>query len=279
MGRLKRFAHICKILGVLALLTLPTPAVAQYLGTVGQASTVSTFSVTPGSSPALVPPCDATHTPPNCIKMIGQVSHLVTVSYKGAGANPCGIFLDGSADGVQWITLASWYFGGGGAPITLMANGYYPLIRLNVNPTSINCNEPMTGTYAGFQAPLPLSNLSRNYMSSSVAAPVKPALDAPLYPFIVESVQCYNPNNYTAWLDLFDTALPAVLGGGYFYEIPIPANSLFIYPPVAALLGLNNFWAGAATASGGSSAVAAPLECGFQMNYWGPFAPLNPLSP
>jgi len=281
MGSLKRFTRLCKMALVVAAFTAAVrPALAQYIGNVGQASTVSAFTISGGTTEQLVNPCSASITS-NCIKMIGQASHLVQLNY-GSRAQ-CTVLLEGSPDGTNWATLgaATWFaislarF----SEQTIVANGYYQLIRLKANPNGGDTCGAMTGNYAGFQTPLPLSPIATQFKSHTVAAAANIAGSTNSTPYLLAGFSCYNPNSSVAWLEFFDTFATVTLGTTpFFYEEAIPAMSTFSYTG-PNVLGLSGFSAAAVTAQGGATPVSTALSCNFQINYSGPFTPITPLIP
>ena len=295
MARLKAFAHVCKVaqallpvrtgksagatlLAILALALCATPARAQYIGNVGLASTVSNFTYAGGLVTVVIPPCDATHTS-NCIEMIGQAAHLLNLNY--AIGNECEILLDGSADGSHWSTLAAAHFNQSNAAQSQLttANGYFPLMRVKINPGGTTC-AAITGTYSGFQVPLPLSNLALNFSNSAVGAVHNVGGTTIDTPYLFVGCQCFNPNNAVAWLQLFDAHASPILGTTPpTYQAAIPALGAFTLQPGVSLLGTLLLWAGATTTAGGATPVASALTCNFQINYNGPFVPLTPPSP
>ena len=287
MGYLTGFANVCKRHGgkfsATALLLLSSmmfvPATpAQYIGNVGQASTQSPFTSDAGAFQVLIPTC-TTGGQTNCLKMIGQVSHQVIATYAGSVGHPCEVLLDGSLDGVLYQTLSSLYFSGPAATESMVANGNYPNLRLKINPGGLSTCAALNGTYTGFQTPLPVSSIATPiHQVASAIAQVNTAVTLNT-PYLIAGVQCFNPNGGTAYLQLFDAAASPTLGTAYFYEIGIPAGAVFNFPLGSSLLGKTILWMGAATAAGGSTAVGTAVDCNFQMNYWGPFAPLNPVSP
>jgi hypothetical protein len=287
MGAIRRFADECKKAKWALLLNFlfccflqPLPMAGQYLGNVGQASTQTSFAANPHNIQQIIPPCSASVTT-NCIKMIGQVSHNVVMAE--AGSVECGALLDGSLDGVTWETLASIYFTTSfTAPRVMVANGYYPLLRLKLNPGGVATCAAMTGSYSGFQTPLPISNLTQTvYQSAAAVTQVDSHFTTALFniPSLVEGFACSNTNASVAWLQLFDATSAPTLGTGFLFQIGLPANGTFVFPAGNAFLLHSLLWMGAATAAGGSTAVGTAVACNFQMNYWGPFSPLNPFSP
>lgn len=286
MGHLRHFANACKrhwgkLTGAALMLLggmIFVPATpAQYIGNVGQASTVNPISVGASHAQTILPACSGNQTL-NCIKMIGQVGHLLTINYPAGDL--CLVWLDGSFDGMSYTTIAqALLIPGTNSPQQLTtANGYYPLLRLKVNPAgAFNCSA-LTGTYSGFQTPLPITNLAvQHHVAVSTIAAVGYGVDGVYY--LWQGIECSNPNASTAYLQLYDAVVTPTLGTGYIYEIGIGAGQTWNFPTGLSLLGIYEPWAGAATAAGGSTAVSTALDCNFQHNYWGPFAPLNPVSP
>ena len=210
MGRLNRFAHVCKklrawaILAGLALFLLAwagQPAQSQYVGTVGQASTVSSFTYPGGVTEYTVGVCTAT-VKTNCIKMIGQASHALTINYPSGGT--CDVFLEGSLDGATWEILSRLYFSGGFAALSQNtgANGFYPLVKLRFNPSGIFTCGAMSGVYTGLQTPFVPTGASQNFWVNAVSTPVDIArwlTYTPIarYLYLVDGFQCYNPDSTT----------------------------------------------------------------------------------
>ena len=278
MGRLSRLTSVCKL--AILILAGVLCARGQYIGNVGQASTASNFTAPASASQTIVPTCDASHTT-NCIAMIGQASHLVQVFYPGEAE--CTVWMDGSNDGVNWATLAAITFFHISLPRfgqqTMTANGWYQLIRLKVNPGSGDSCGAMTGTYSGWQYPLPLSPLGANFTSDAVGSAVNLSGLSVDAPYLVQGVSCYNPNSSVAWLELYDHGGTPTLGtDAFFFEQAIPATSSFTYSG-PNLEGTLMFWIAAVTAHAGATPVSTALNCNVQINYNGPFLPLTPSSP
>lgn len=285
------FADACKdylplgvvilILFLLVLLVTTGDVKSQYTGNVGLATTVANFSYTANSGQKIIGVCSATQTT-NCIKMVGQSAHLITVN--SPAYPPCRILLDGSFDGSQWQTLAQidWETFVNQAPTQALANGYFPVLRLKINPTGdAPCTTGFTGAYQGFQTPLTPFNVNQTFARSAISTPVNvlaAAAGSTRY-YLVDGFQCTNTNASTAYLELSTSQAAPTLGtGNYIYEFPIPAGQAFTYPG-PPWMGTYLFWASAVTASNGNTAVTTALECDFQMNFAGPFAPFNPNSP
>jgi len=209
--------------------------------------------------------------------MIGQVSHQVTVYYPSGAANA--VLLEGSQDGVNWSVLAQILFNAGQTtPGVMVANGYYQVLRLAVNPGSATV-AAIKGVYAGFQSPLPASNVVTQFLATGITAAQIVGFNGSWFPpYLVSGFQCSNPNAATAWLELYDSTVGATLGvTTYEYEVGIPAGNTFVYPGSVSFLGVGALWVGAATAQGGTTPVGTGLSCDFQLSYSGPFAPFTPL--
>jgi hypothetical protein len=283
MGGLTRFANVCKIVLIAAWLALSgaRPLSAQYLGNVGQASTVSNYTIAAGTTETLVNACNASITT-NCIKMIGQVSHLVQVNYDSD--TQCTVLLEGSQDGTNWATLgAATFFNiirvARFAQQTIAANGYYQLARLKANPGGGDTCGAMTGTYSGFQTPLPLTPIAQQFYSAAVSSAVNITGSSNFTPYLLTGFSCYNPNGSVAWLEFFDHGGTVRLGTTpFFFEQAIPAMAAFSYTG-PNIEGLYVFQLAAVTAQGGSTPVSTGLSCNMQLNFAGPFVPFTPLIP
>jgi hypothetical protein len=268
---------------LLAVSFFTRPAESQYMGNVSQASTLTQFGwaafpVGPSGNAVMVP-CGTGVAPP-CIRMIGQVSHAVSLYYTGGGTNACQVFFDGSADGSNWYSLGAWNFPSTAPTLsvqtgTITVNAFYPLVRVVMVPPAHDTCAGLTGTYLGFQTPVPISNVALPFKTNSVSTPVAPGYASAL-PYLVTGFNCTNSNGSTAWLNLFDALASPTDTTKSFYEIAILTGQTFSYSG-PAMLGQYTFYASAVTAEGGAVAVSTPLSCTFELNYWGPFTPTPPL--
>lgn len=167
-------------------------------------------------------------------------------------------------------------------------NGAYGHIRIYIVVPSGGAST-LTADYTALPQPLPLNfTADVNVNAASVGNPVQIGKLSAANVNVVEGVQCYNPNNSVAYLQfLKSTTGSPTLGSSPFFEIPIAANSDWVYPGVSIQIwnmipnpgDLGTFWLGASTASLGNTAVNSPLECNVQMNTTGPFYPLTPVGP
>lgn len=211
-----------------------------------------------------------------------------TIIMTGPSAHTvCGGMLDASTNNSNFFTLAAGTYNlfdeaFGQASTTFSANGWWPYYRVKVVP----CTQPQTITVVGYGAALPLSPIVTDE-SKSFTSPVAIQVSA-LVPFTVTGFDCYNSNSSTAFVQLLftPTAATPTLGGAYdFQDFAIAGNSVFSYrgSPFSAYSFSSstqnpNFWAGAATAFEGSTAVTDAVVCNFQINNTGPFTPFNPPS-
>ena len=214
---------------------------------------------------------------------IGQAGHTVVYWWVAGGAGNCTLSLQGSFDGAVWTTIAA----GPDAlnsvgPRFTFANGYFSIMRINVNPNfDAACQSSLHGSYTGYQSPLPITKITNTIRVAAIAAPTPINTNMNVStPAIIEGFECYNPDNQgTAYLQIFASAVvpPALGGPSMIFEVAIPTLQTYSYPGPAFHAGQSRQWAGAATALGGNVAVGTPLVCNFQLNYRGPFYPVTDL--
>jgi hypothetical protein len=213
------------------------------------------------------------------LQNLGQAGHSLVVS---STIGSCVTTLDGSTDNTTWFVLASTADTGNGVLLLAVANGYFPALRLTFNfEANPSCNTgQVTGSYAGYQTPLPM--LQTFYgrgtpLPSTVASPV---VITPLpAPWILGGFSCFNPNGSTAFLELFDPPSAPTLGTGYFFIIGIPAGGLYVHQSNVNYAGQYQLYAGAATTAAGSTAVSTALVCSFQFTNNGQIMPHTIASP
>lgn len=266
------------IVALLALLAFAaSPCRAQFVGYVGLQTTVTKFSIAVGATSSTFP-----------IPNLGQVGHTVQFQWN-TGGSICEFTLDGSTDGVNWIILAAGY--GTGFPTSfplqyVYANGYFSAIRLKVNGiASSGCaSTTLTGSYTGYQNTIPVNQVIQNTGSFPSApgsvtftspAPVTPfAGGTGNIPFVVRSLQCYNPNSTAAYVQVIfaqNGSTPTL--GAIGSNFGIAATSSFTYQG-PALFGLGQLFLGAATTQNGTIAVATGVSCQVGIDLSGPFYPI-----
>ncbi len=246
----------------------PKPLHAQFIGYVSQQTVTKQISAVMTAS--------TTHMD---LQNLGQAGHsLVTSSTIGS----CVTTLDASVDKINWFVLASTADPGNGVLLLAVANGYFPALRLTFNfgANSICNTGVVTGTYAGYQTPLPV--LQTFYgrgtpTASNVASPV--GITPVVAPWIMGGFSCFNPNGSTAFLELFDPPSAPTLGTGYYFIIGIPAGGLYVHQSNMNYAGQYQMYAGAATTATGSTAVSTALVCSFQFTNNGQIMPHTIASP
>jgi len=258
---MKRFLGCLSALAIIAFTccVMPIPkAKAQYLGTAAQQTTTQSFNVTlTGAS--FIP-----------IVNLGQEGHEIIYSWASQGA--CIITLQGSTDASTWANLAVGASRPtGGSVVTFYANGWYPHLQLaiNGNADAACVGDVVTGSYIGFQLPLPVTGTGEPF-PISVAAATSVYTQDPA-PFTVNGLHCFNPNAAIAYVQAYDSATAPTLGTGYVFETGIPAGgALSMNSPFA---GVNHLYLAAVTAAGGNTAVGTALDCTAIVNRRGPFYP------
>lgn len=262
---------------VLAVLFAAAMCQAQFIGYVGLQTVTQRFTVAvTGVSSTLA------------LNNLGQVGHTVQFQWN-TGGSICEFTLDGSTDGVNWIMLAAGY--GTGFPTSfplqfVYANGYFATLRLKINGiASTGCNgTTLTGSYTGYQSTIPINPVIQNTGSfpnaSGAVAFAAPAPATPLsggtdnIPFLVRSLQCYNPNSTVAFVQLLFAQNGATpLLGSTASNFGVAPTSSFTYQG-PALFGLGQLWLGAATSQNGTTPVAANVSCQVGVDLSGPFYPI-----
>ena len=248
-----------------------------------EAQSFAPFAVTvtfPASgSEQTLPACTTGGT--NCIPNYKQIGHSVGVTYASTPAATCNSILEASYDNIHFLSLAtvtSTYAVGSTLIQGAQANGYYGYMRVEVQP----CNKAQTVTYVGYASPLPLPNLSMNITQQVSTLATVYSFNQP---FILTGFECTNASSSPAYLQLFFTA-GNTLGTAWVFEAQVGQDAPFVYsgPPISSFGSLtlgtaNTLQAGAATGQGGSTAVSTALDCNFQVNQFGPYAPFNPTGP
>jgi hypothetical protein len=254
-------------LGVSLFSPAPKTVEAQAPQPVQQLLDVESFNLTWANSPTVF-----------SLRNLGQAGHSLMVLANAGGGPGCSIQMQGSGDKTNWTTLAVLpnpaYTS---PPVTIFAAGNLTYFQIVANPNStVGCASgahppPVTKLYyVGYQFPASYTPGSENFkLAVSTVVSAYPDV-ADLNPYQAVGIQCYNPNNSLAYLQMFDASSTPTLGSGLAYEVGIAANSL-------ANLTLNNWmgrqhlYLGAATAAGGSTAVSTALTCNLQVNRRGPF--------
>ena len=262
---------IAFLLGILIALVPPCSR-AQFLGYVAQQVVTRDFFFPAGL------PTQGTLSFQN----IGQAGHTVAYWWVVGGLGNCTLTLEGSFDGAVWTTIAAGPDAlGTTGPRLTFTNGYFSLVRINVNPNlDAVCQASLHGSYTGYQSPLPITKITNTIRVAAIAAPTPINTNMNVStPAIIEGFECYNPNQATAYLQIFASAVvpPALGGPSMIFEVAIPTLQTYSYPGPAFHAGQSRQWAGAATALGGNVAVGTPLVCNFQLNYQGPFYPMTDL--
>jgi hypothetical protein len=258
-----------------ALVLSDQSAQSQFNGYFAQQTVTKTFSV----------------AAPNATKIaltnFGQAGH--SVLYTAASTTTCAgeVRLEVSQDGTTYSTAAVGLTVNaalGGTQTSFYASGYFPWMRLNLNPHGEDCTGvTFAGTYVGYQLPIsiPVSSLTA-IVSASTGTKISVfntgihVSDIYSGPYYLKGFDCTNPGGSTAYLQLIDGASSGIfLGAGELYEVPIPAgltvSRTFNLPGVP---GVQTLWVGAATTFQGSTAVGTPVDCTIEWSYAGPFWPL-----
>src|SRR5271154_1399023 len=253
-----------KILALALLAFAALPCRAQFIGYVGLQTVTQRFSVAVTSASSVV-----------MLNNLGQVGHTVQFQWN-TGGSVCEFTLDGSTDGTNWIMLAAGY--GTGFPTSfplqfVYANGYFAAIRLKINGiASTGCNATtLSGSYTGYQSTIPINQVIQN-TGAFPSAPGNVSFTSPApvtqlsggtdnIPFLVRSLQCYNPNSTVAFVQLLfaqNGSTPALGSTGSNFGVA-PVSSFTYNGP--ALFGLGQLFLGAATVQNGTIPVAANVSC------------------
>ncbi len=248
-------------------LLLTSPLSGQFIGYTAQQVATKTFSVSAGAP-----------TPNTVINLpnMGQAAHSLQVVYGAAGAH-CTTWLQASLDG----TVSSWFtlvqvpnINGTSTTQVGYGNGYFPFLRLVLNGNSApGCVTGISGSYTGYQHPIPWQATVYNAPHTDVQAPVTitSLIEYPA-PEILVGYTCSNPNAATAYLQIADKNPPPAAAGGFLlYVLGIPAGKT-LGDSVAIYSG-NGLSASASTTATGNTPLALPLVCNFQINLNGPFGP------
>jgi hypothetical protein len=255
------------LLGMLVIFALAAPRQAhgQFLGYVaGQIVTKNISLAVPVNAQTV------------SLQNFGQMGH--TVHYVWNSASSCYFKFQASQDNVNWNTLAIGIATGTTTPTYLVANGYFPFLRLNVNPNNGGgCNgNAFNGTYAGYQQPPPITRVAINtgISSNGTIAGIFTPPNPNGAPFLVMGFSCSNTAGAVGFLEVFDNDTAPALGAGSFFEVGIPAGQTYVYPG-PDIFFQKGLWFGQATALDGAVALAG-IRCNFQYNRTGPFYPLAP---
>lgn len=262
----KRIMKKILVNSILTLCLCASVADAQFIGYTAQQVATKTFSA---SAPV---PGDTIVSLPN----FGQAAHSVQVVYGAASAN-CKTVLEVSLDGSasSWFTLVSIpNIAGTSTTQVGYGNGYFPFLRLVLNENNApGCVTGISGTYTGYQHPIPWQATVYNSPHVDVQGPVTitTAIEYPA-PQILVGWSCSNPNGATAYLQIADKSPPPAGAGAFrLYVLGIPAGKT-VSDDVAIYSG-NGLSASASTTPTGAVPLAAPLVCNFQLNLNGPFGP------
>ena len=257
-----------------------TPPTVEAQGA-GSANFTRTFSLPASASPQYIPACTATGT--NCIPNYKQIAHSVTMILPATPTLLCASLLDFSADGTNFLTLASGQVQQASTTGTLFANGYEPYIRIKVLP----CNEPQTVIYTGYSTVVPTVPVATSIDVNVTGGPSL-IISNPPTPLVISGFNCLNTGSSVAYGQLFLTAAATptpTLGTGIALNFAIPANGTYTYPgalftfySLSLMSSLNYLWLGAATGHGGGTGASSPIDCTFTYNGTGPYYPFNPPS-
>lgn len=268
---------------ILAMCSPVKQADAQFAG---QTAFQVPFTVTGAAGAVYIPACTTAlpTTAVPCIPNRNQLGHTVTLNRTGSSF--CGLFLEGSNDNTNFVTMAASHSS------TLQvgmfyANGYFTYLRLRFQGSPTCVGGGAFGVYTGYATPLPINPMSESSVPTNVGAVQAITAYSGLNtsPYLIESFQCFNPGGSTAYLQLFKSATSPTLGTSFVWQMGIAAGSTFTFsgPPILNVnfgtIGPGRLWAGASTASGGAAAVGTALTCQFQTNGTGPFYPYAPASP
>lgn len=243
----------------------PKSSQAQFTGYIAQQTVVESFSVSAG-----------TPTPLAYITLAnyGQGGHSISYTWT-TGGHACVLALQVSGDGVLWTDIA---YGPALENIGIVpsnvtyANGYFPFLRIAVNPNSdVGCLSGVTGNYVGYQFPIAIPDRSTNVTKSNIAAAqdIPGSITTASFEPVLNSFQCYNPNGATAYFQI----LTGALGSTIIYQIGIPQGQTFSYTGPPLSIPVLNWTAGAATLADGAVAVGTGCVCNFQLNPFGPVLP------
>jgi hypothetical protein len=266
---MKRLASL-----LILIVAFASSAVAQFIGYAAQQTV--TKSVAMGANPLGLP---TTSFPlPN----FGQAGHTIRYNWTGAD-NACNVWLEGSTDNTVWAILAAGpNFAVGLGKGSAYAQGYFPYLRLTVNPDAVaTCTAAFNATYVGYQTPLAPSTVSVSFPQAAVKA-VAQVITAQIAPgpALITGMQCFNSNGVDAFLQIFfSAAATPTLGTNPNYQVGIGTKQTFVYNGPPIVTGDTILWSGASTAVNGNVGVAVGLTCDFQINYRGPFYPSDGLFP
>ena len=226
---------------------------AQFQGYFAQQTVTNTFTQDMAATPTRV-----------AINNIGQAAHTILLS--SSGSDNCVVTLDASKDGNQFFVLASTIVHGPSL-VGVSANGYFPVLRLTLNfESNAACaGANVTGTYIGYQFPLPtISQFAPGSIGvlNNLTSPVLFFGFTPtVAPWQVSELDCSNPGAAVAYLEMFDAATTPTLGTGMLFEIGIPAGGALTLTPTSPWTGTSAGWIGAATTPTGSTAVSTAVVC------------------
>ena len=236
----------------------PAPAFGQYLGSTSQLTTSQSFTQTMTDLP--------THL---VLTNVGQVGHSLLLRAINSAASGCVVSIDGSQDGITYALLASVQ-GNTTNIVGTVVNGYFPILRLtfNYNGVSSCANGQVSGSYIGYQYPLPPSanNTEFNLVNRIVTGPVLLSPNFALFPspWQIYSLVCSNPGTATAYAELFDQSTSPALGNSPMLEFGIPAGGTVTLEPKDAYTGFVQGWIAASTDPGGTTTVTTAIVCSMQ---------------
>ena len=270
-SRKLKVESLAAFLFILLLSCAPQRAAAQFVGYIAQQTVTRSFAVAGAAVETIIP-----------LQNIGQAGHSLQVTFGVAGVGSCVVWLEGSQGGTIYLPIAA-VPRMDILPRTTFANGYYTLMRIRVNPNgSAPCPADITGSYTGYQSPIPISfnvaNRTIRTITGVVDANTAFASTLDGTPHILHSIACYNPNQAVAFVQILDGAVAPALGtvAVIRYEIGVPPG---ITTALSSSLGLARIgthpWIGAATTEGGAVAVGTGLTCALGLNYYGPFEPFG----
>jgi hypothetical protein len=266
---------VLAILGILMCVPKipPNRVQAQFTGYVSLQTVRTSFSMTMSPSPTVF----------TGIQNLGQSSHLIQYQFVSTPVHGCSFLFDGSNNNVNWNTLASGNDTEGlvnGNAIST-ANGYFQYLRIKANPNSLAAcsGEVLSGTYTGYQVPLPISQQYFMGRSYNVSNPVKLTPLSFPNPWVLGGFHVENTASgaVNAFVQFFDSTA-ATLGTNVILEVNVAAGSNYTYTG-PAMVGLSGISVGAATALDGSTAAGTAVYVEATFNQQGPFYPLFPVSP
>lgn len=223
------------------------------------------------------------------IGSVSQVGHMLNIFFTniGSGATLCHVVFEGSNNNTIWFLLASAVQAQSLTYVNqpqIYANGYFPYLRVIVNPEGFaDCESAsLTVNYSGFATAVPINNLTSSYdvtadLAGTTAIAPPNITNVPTGPFIWNGLQCSNSGASAAFIQLFNLAGAPTLGTTPpFYTALVPATGNWAYagPPIPQTGHNQEMWIAATTTRTGGS-TATNVSCQAQINYSGPFYPLT----